>query len=161
MRHVTEITEENVVQCQELILLGIEMRHLSGVVGGFAINDTEFDAKTSTDANVNAESIYSNNSAIVEQNRSVLNALWNIALPASQRIKEIEEKRMLVGQINYQSNHELQLVNHVATDVPEEELGAGVADSFIVFRSRLENLVYQQVKFDKLSNKKQRLSKSS
>jgi hypothetical protein len=59
------------------------------------VNDKEFDAKASMDSNTDSESIYSNNAKLVEQNRSVLTTLWNAAMPASKRMKEIDMNRKL------------------------------------------------------------------
>ncbi|MFI5421482.1 MAG: response regulator [Nitrososphaerales archaeon] len=90
LRHITEITKENLRVCKEFIQIGIELRHLSGIVGGFAVNDTEFDAKMSKDSGSDMESMYSNYPEFVEQHKSIFNTLWSIAIPVSTRIKEIE-----------------------------------------------------------------------
>jgi CheY-like chemotaxis protein len=90
LRHITEITKENLRACKEFIQIGIELRHLSGIVGGFAVNDTEFDAKMSRNSGSDMESMYSNYPEFVEQHKSIFNTLWSIAMPASTRIREIE-----------------------------------------------------------------------
>jgi len=95
VRHITEITSENLPTIRDLMKTGIDLRHLSGVVGGFAVNDFEFDAKASTESNVDSESIYSDNPEFVEQNRAVLKTLWNIATPALERIEELEAKNVI------------------------------------------------------------------
>jgi hypothetical protein len=37
--------------------------------------------------------IYSNQMDFVEQHRAIFNVLWNIAIPAPQRLKEIEQEK--------------------------------------------------------------------
>ena len=90
LRHITEITKENLRVCKEFMQIGIELRHLSGIVGGFAVNDTEFDAKMSKNSGSDLQSMYSSYPEFVEQHKSIFNTLWSIAIPASTRIREIE-----------------------------------------------------------------------
>ena len=92
LRHITEITKENLHTCEELIQIGVELRHLSGIIGGFAVNDTEFDAKASNDP-LDSESIYSNQPDFVEQHKSIFNTLWTIAIPALSRMGEIRQEQ--------------------------------------------------------------------
>ncbi|HEY6884037.1 MAG TPA: hypothetical protein VI278_08385, partial [Nitrososphaeraceae archaeon] len=47
LRYVTEVTEENVVYCKELIKMVDELRHLNGIKGNFYISETEYIAPES------------------------------------------------------------------------------------------------------------------
>jgi signal transduction histidine kinase len=93
-RFVTEITAENVKYSKELACY-VELRHLQGVKGNFGVVDgKEYGAA----ANIYAmqppvEFIYSNVKAFVEQQQYFFELLWNKAIPAEQRIREIEEGR--------------------------------------------------------------------
>ncbi len=72
----------------------IELCHLEGVRGNFAISDNEYmSSPTSTtfQPNVMVTVIYSNARPFIEQNRIVFDMFWNMATPAEDRIKEIEE----------------------------------------------------------------------
>ena len=91
-RFVTEITKENIEYCKELAKY-VELRHLDGVKGNFAIIDGKEYGAT---ANISefqppTEFIYSNVKEFVEQQQYFFNTLWNKAIPADKRIREIEE----------------------------------------------------------------------
>lgn len=92
--YITEITNENVSYCKMLMGIITELRHLDGIKGNFYISDTEYIAPaTSREEGRAAASqlIYSNVKEIVEHQRYVFDTLWGKAIPAGQRIKEIEE----------------------------------------------------------------------
>ena len=42
IRGITEITPENITFCKEMINMVTELRHLDGLKGGLAINETEY-----------------------------------------------------------------------------------------------------------------------
>jgi two-component system sensor histidine kinase VicK len=90
-RLLTEITPENLPYCKQLVSV-LELRHLEGLKGNFAVSETEYMAsailyKTEPIAQI----IYSNAKAIVDQHKYLFNTLWNRAVPGEQRIKEIEQ----------------------------------------------------------------------
>ena len=91
-RFVTEITPENVKYSKELAC-HVELRHLQGVKGNFGIVDgKEYGAAANIyDMQRPAEFIYSNVKTFVEQQQYFFELLWNKAIPAEQRIREIEE----------------------------------------------------------------------
>jgi signal transduction histidine kinase len=93
-RFVTEITHENVRYSKELAKF-VELRHLEGVKGNFGIVDgKEYGAAANIyDMQPPVEFIYSNVRTFVEQQQYFFELLWNKAIPAQQRIKEIEEGR--------------------------------------------------------------------
>ena len=45
-RFITEITNDNISYCKELITLVDELRHLDGIKGNFYVNETEYLAPT-------------------------------------------------------------------------------------------------------------------
>ena len=91
-RFVTEITQENVKYSKELAC-HVELRHLQGVKGNFGIVDgKEYGAAANLyDMQPPVEFIYSNVKTFVEQQQYFFELLWNKAIPAEQRIREIEE----------------------------------------------------------------------
>lgn len=93
-RFVTEITQENVKYSKELACY-VELRHLEGVKGNFGIVDgKEYGAAANIyDMQPPVEFIYSNVKTFVEQQQYFFELLWNKAIPAEQRIREIEEGR--------------------------------------------------------------------
>jgi two-component system, OmpR family, sensor histidine kinase VicK len=92
IRAFTEITRENLPYCKELINLVDELRHLDGVRGGIAISETEYMATTVLQESVPlTEVIYSSIKEVVEQGQYIFDTLWSTAMPAEQKIKELEE----------------------------------------------------------------------
>ena len=92
IRCLTDITKDNLPFCKKLLDLVSELRHFSGLNGGIAVNGTEYMATTALrEARPLAMVIYSNVEELVEQGQSIFDALWNSAVPAGQRIRELEE----------------------------------------------------------------------
>lgn len=90
IRVITEINNENMKYCKELMNIVDEMKHLDNIKGGIAINDDEYMA-----TNILHESkpltqvVYSNVVDVVEQQQNFFNSLWKVAIPAKQKIREI------------------------------------------------------------------------
>lgn len=94
LRYITEITENNVGYCRELMKMVDEVRHIDGIKGSFYLNETEYIAPATFHAKGRPASqiIRSNVKAIVEHHQHfVFDSLWARAIPAEQRLKEIEE----------------------------------------------------------------------
>jgi two-component system sensor histidine kinase VicK len=90
IRFITEITKDNLPQCRQLMEL-VELRHLEGVQGNFGVSESEYVATATLDREKAVPIlIYSNVKQIVKQQQYVLQTLWNKAIPAEQRIEEIE-----------------------------------------------------------------------
>ena len=68
LRYVTEITEDNVVYCKELLKMVDELRHIEGIKGNFYISETEYIAPATlhTKGKPASQIIYSNVKEIVE-----------------------------------------------------------------------------------------------
>jgi two-component system sensor histidine kinase VicK len=93
MRWISEITKANLPYCKELARVA-ELRHLDAIKGAFGIHDgVEYRASANVKENgqLPGELITSNVKEIVEQQQQVFNILWEKAIPAKQRIKEIEQ----------------------------------------------------------------------
>ena len=92
IRAFTEITKDNVRYCRELFNLVDELRHVDGVKGGMAVSESEYMATTLHKENEPPiQAIYSNVNEVVEQGQYIFDTLWNVAIPAERKIREIEE----------------------------------------------------------------------
>jgi nitrogen-specific signal transduction histidine kinase len=92
IRCFTEINRDNVNHCRELMKLVDELRHLDGVRGGMAVSESEYMATTVLhEAKPLTQVIYSNVNEVVEQGQYIFDTLWNAAIPAERKIREIEE----------------------------------------------------------------------
>jgi two-component system sensor histidine kinase VicK len=72
LRYLTEITNENISYCKELIKIVDELRHLDGIKGGIAVSETEYMATTVLqEAKPLTQVIYSNVKEVVEQGQYI------------------------------------------------------------------------------------------
>jgi two-component system sensor histidine kinase VicK len=88
-RYIFEITRENIDYCKKLIKK-IELRHLDENEANFAVNEREC-LGFITIQKETLQATYSNMKEVVEQQQSVFETLWNKAIPARDKIMEIEE----------------------------------------------------------------------
>ncbi|HEY7081187.1 MAG TPA: HAMP domain-containing sensor histidine kinase [Nitrososphaeraceae archaeon] len=92
IRALTEITKDNSQYCKKLMNLVDELRHLDGVNGGLAVSEKEYMATTNLqESKPLTQVIYSNVTEFVEQQQYFFDILWQKAIPAIEKIKEIEE----------------------------------------------------------------------
>jgi two-component system sensor histidine kinase VicK len=99
IRALTVVTKENVHYCKKLMKIVDELRHLDGMKGGIAVSESEYMATTVLqEAKPLTQVIYSNVPEAVEQARYIFEAMWSNAMPAEQRIREIEE-----GIVSYET----------------------------------------------------------
>jgi two-component system sensor histidine kinase VicK len=91
-RYITKITEGNMRYCKELAKY-VELRHLDHVEGTLGIIDGKiYGAIANTKQNhLPTEFIYSNVKSFIDQQQYFFETLWNKAIPAEQRTREIEE----------------------------------------------------------------------
>jgi two-component system, OmpR family, sensor histidine kinase VicK len=93
IRSVTDITKDNLKHCKALMQYA-EVRHISHLIGNFGVSETEYIiAPTMKEAQPLPKLIYSNSMEMVEQQQNIFDIFWSKAIPAEQRIKEIEEDR--------------------------------------------------------------------
>lgn len=108
-RFITEITKENISFCRKLIKIS-EVRHIDSLIGNFSICDgTEYlghiinGGKEQTTNEVNEDSVHgnlqhqqrhflvhTNNESFVEMQQFLFDVLWSKAIPAKERIIQIE-----------------------------------------------------------------------
>ncbi len=100
LRYVTEITNENIDYCKQLLTMVDELRHLDGIKGNFYISETAYLAPATfhEEGKPAAQIIYSNVKEVVEHQLYVFDSFWSRAIPAVERIREIQE-----GTVRYQT----------------------------------------------------------
>ena len=93
LHYVTEITEDNISYCKQLMDMVDELRHLDGIKGNFYVSESGYLAPaTAHEVGKSASQvIYSNVTEIIEHQRYVFDSFWNKAIQAGDRIREIEE----------------------------------------------------------------------
>ena len=93
LRYLTDITQQNISACKGLMQIVDEVRHLDGLKGNFIVSEKEYLAPSSPYENTKPASrlFYSNLKDIVEQHQYLFQMLWSRAIPAQERIREIEE----------------------------------------------------------------------
>lgn len=91
LRYVTEVTKQNLQYSKELAKI-VELKHLDGIKGNFAVTESQYLGVGNLQETMPVSLfIYSNVKAIVELQQFLFETLWNKAIPAEQRIIEIEE----------------------------------------------------------------------
>jgi hypothetical protein len=88
IRYVTEITSDNAEQCIELEKF-VELRHLGRVSGSFAVSESEFVAGIRGEKTLE-KLVYSDEKELVQSQEDVFETLWENAMPAKDRFKELE-----------------------------------------------------------------------
>jgi hypothetical protein len=121
IRFITEITKENIKYCKELMNCA-EVRHLDEIKGNFGILDGIYYRATPKGKAASPPPLLISSTvrAFVEQQEYFFDMLWKKAIPAKQRIKEIEEgiKREFIETI--QDPAEIQsLVSKVISSAAE------------------------------------------
>ncbi|HYF99855.1 MAG TPA: HAMP domain-containing sensor histidine kinase [Candidatus Saccharimonadales bacterium] len=92
LRYVTDITTDNLEYCKEMLTFS-EIRHLEGMKGNFEVADgKEYVAVAVVhEAQPLPTLIFSNVPEIVEQQQFVFDSFWDKAIPAEQKIAQIEK----------------------------------------------------------------------
>jgi two-component system sensor histidine kinase VicK len=92
IRQIVEITNDNLHYCKEFMDY-VELRHTDNVKGNMAVSETEYVATALLEGSMPVtQTIYSNVKAFLEQQHYFFENLWSRAIPAEQRIKELEDE---------------------------------------------------------------------
>ena len=93
VRYIANIEDANIESCKKISEI-VELRHLDNIQGGIIINDFEYLGlleSRNDGPNSNPIHIYSKNKWLVEQQRLIFDMLWEKAIPAKIRVKQIEQ----------------------------------------------------------------------
>ena len=124
LRFIAEITNDNIGYCKELMKI-CELRHLDEVKGNFGIVDGIYYRASAKSMKSSPPPLLISSTlrAFVEQQKYFFNMLWKKAIPAKQRIKEIEEgmKREFIETIQ-DSEETNSLISKVISSATEEIL---------------------------------------
>jgi two-component system, OmpR family, sensor histidine kinase VicK len=88
-RCIFEITKENIRCCKDLMKTS-EIRHMDENEANFIVNDTDYMGFVAMN-NELLQATYSNKRKIIEQQEAIFETLWNKAVPAERKIRQIEE----------------------------------------------------------------------
>jgi signal transduction histidine kinase len=176
LRFIAEITKDNIGYCKELMKICSELRHLDEVKGNFGLVDGIY-YRASAKAGKSSPPpllIGTTLRAFVEQQQYFFEMLWKKAIPAKQRMKEIEEdqKREFIETIQDPSEiigvgyrlvraakDEILIIFHTANALLRQEKSGGI-DLFVenatTYKTRIKILVPIE---DKITDTIQRLEK--
>lgn len=95
LRYLTEITKDNIFYCKELAFLVDEVRHLDWIKGNFMLSQSEYLAPVILfeTGKISSEIIYSKIKELVEQQQYIFDTFWARAIPAEQKIRELESAK--------------------------------------------------------------------
>lgn len=89
-RQITEINNDNLLYCKQLMEIA-DLRHLPNVKGNFGVTESEYcGSATMVQSNSPNQLIHCTVKSFVEQQQSFFDMLWDKAVPAPTRIKELE-----------------------------------------------------------------------
>ncbi|CAN5833905.1 hypothetical protein BH23THE1_BH23THE1_24840 [soil metagenome] len=115
IRCITEVTPDNIGECKELLQLVTELRHMDGMKGGIATNESEYMATTVLEEGKPlTEVIYSNAEEMVAQGKYIFDTMWKNAVSATKKIREIEEGRPI--------NYKTEILSRSEGSLDESEL---------------------------------------
>lgn len=92
LRYLTEITNDNLYYCKEILSIVDELRHLDGIRGNFYVSEKEYAAPASFHEKGKSADmmIYSSTKEIVQHQQYIFETIWNASTSAERKIKEIE-----------------------------------------------------------------------
>ncbi len=145
VRVITEITKDNIPDCKE-IMKWCELRHMDEIKGNFGIGDG-LHYRASAKSNEAAPPpllICSTVRAFVEQQQYFFDMLWNKAIPAKKRTREIEDgsKREFIETIQ-DPKEILDLIQKLISESTEELL-------LIVSNNKILQLFENEIEFTRL-----------
>lgn len=150
IRFITEINNSNLHYCEEFMKIA-ELRHLDNAKGGMAVTEKEYIATANLqEAQPVAHLIYSNVKEIVEQQEEVFASLWDKAIPAEQRIREIREGYQRIStKVIDDWNEIYKKINNLAETSEEVLICSDISMLKLAYQSLFD--VYQKImdKYDK------------
>lgn len=100
IRVITEITKSNINFCKELLKIVDDLRHLDNVKGGIAVSESAYMTTTILqESKPLTQVVYSDVIEAVNQQQNFFNGLWERAIPAKQKIRNI------INELNVNQNN--------------------------------------------------------
>ena len=103
IRYITEIRKDNIEYCKELYLIVDELRHLDRLKSNFILSESEYishigyySLNEKRGKKIISEIIYSNIKSFIKEQQHIFNILWNKAIPAENKINEIENSYIVL-----------------------------------------------------------------
>jgi hypothetical protein len=94
LRYITDITKDNLAYCTRQKELVDELRHLEGIKGKFILSDSEFMISPDiSKENPLTDAVYCNVDKMLKQQWYVFETIWNHAVLADDRIRELESQK--------------------------------------------------------------------
>jgi len=114
MRYITEITKDNLTYCIELMQIVQDLRHLDGVKGNFMLSEGEYIAPLILfeHGKIASQAFYSSTKQILEHQQYIFENLWEKAIPAEDKIREIVEGRAVHYETKVLRNQD-QITNKI------------------------------------------------
>ncbi len=91
IRIITEITKDNIDHCREGMKYVSELRHMDGISGTFVVSDKHYLSNAMSENIGSFQCVHSNIRSFVEQQKHIFENLWSNAIPATEKIKELED----------------------------------------------------------------------
>ena len=161
VRIVTEITSDNIGYCKQIAeKYGVEIRHLSGIKGNLAISDDReyLASAVLQESKPLTEIIHSNVKEIIEQNQLIFETFWNNAIPAEQRIREIDEGVLPIQ--TFLINNSTEALAYAQDFINEADTGFSNSTSMGYFKLLDQNQNLLQAYLNHLSKYKEGKVKS-
>ena len=151
IRFITEINNNNLQYCQEFMKIA-ELRHIDNAKGGMAVTEKEYIATANLqEAQPVAHLIYSNVMEIIEQQQEVFESLWDKAIPAELRIREIKEGYQRISTKVIDNWNEIyENINGLAENSDEVLICSDINMLKLAYQSLF--IVYQKI-MDRYDNK--------
>jgi signal transduction histidine kinase len=91
VRWITEVTKDNLEYCKQMLELVDELRHMDNIKGSYGISESEYiAAPTLVHGKPLPVLIHSSTKEMIEQQQYIFDNFWNMAIPAVQKIEELE-----------------------------------------------------------------------
>ena len=154
IRFITEINNSNLHYCEEFMKIA-ELRHLDNAKGGMAVTEKEYIATANLqEAQPVAHLIYSNVNSNVKEllnnKQEVFESLWDKAIPAEQRVREIREGYQRIStKVIDDWNEIYKKINNLAETSEEVLICSDISMLKLAYQSLFD--VYQKImdKYDK------------
>jgi hypothetical protein len=121
LRFLTDISQDNVQYVKKLMKTA-EICHLDDIKGNFGLVDGDwyYASAQSDEQKGITRQIFANVKEFVEQQQLFFNTLWKKAIPATQRIKEIEEHLREFMETIQDPSETLGLIHETISSATEE-----------------------------------------